>query len=101
MEYYWKAWYDDEASYTGCTQEEWDLLPSHGIMQVKEFRPNTSNLIHHGLDYFWFEDGKIISTNRVENYAIRIQGVKSVKIGRWVNNHVYENAVKEGTSPSS
>ena len=97
MEYYWKAWYDDEVFYIGSTQEDWDKIPTHGIIQVKEYRPDESDLIHHGLDYFWFENGQIISTNKLENYAMRIQGVKSVKIGRWAHNYIYEQAVKEGT----
>ena len=96
MEYYWKVWYDDDISYTGSTQKDWDPLPTHGIVQAKEYRPGESDLIHHGLDYFWFENGQIISTNQLENYAMRIQGVKSVKIGRWANNYIYEKAVKEG-----
>ena len=99
--YSWKVWYDDGTSFIGSTEEEWIVLPTHGIIQAKEFRPNTSDLIHQGLDYYFFEDGQIISTNDIALYAIRPQGVKSVKVGRWCNNYIYEQAVKEGNKSNN
>lgn len=94
--YYWKIWYDDGSSIVGETEEDWNLYPIHGIIMAKEFRPDISDLIHQGLDYYFFEDSQIISTNDIVLYAIRPQGVKNVKVGRWCNNYIYEQAVKEG-----
>ena len=97
--YYWKIWYDDGTSFTGVTEEDWNSFSTHGIIQAKEFnRPDKPNLIHHGLNYYFFEGGQIISTNDIALYIIRSQGVKSVKIGRWANNYIWDKAVEEGMS---
>lgn len=95
--YYWQAWFDGGTDFVGVTEEDFAALPTHGIIQAKEFRPGISDLVHHGLSYFFFEGGQIISTNDLSLYAVRPQGVKNVKVGRWCNNHVYEAAVKEAT----
>ncbi|MHA1951133.1 MAG: hypothetical protein ACW99G_23070 [Candidatus Thorarchaeota archaeon] len=89
----WKIWYDDENSYTGETTRDWDALPKHGVIYVKE-----GGLIHMGLDYYFMEeDGSIKSCNRmdIDRYLERDQGIKHVKFGRWADNYVWEKVSKE------
>ena len=95
MNYKWKIWYDDGTSHTGTTEDEWNVFVRDGILIVKEY--GGCNIIHMGMDYYWFENGSIKSCNPkdLHGYLRRPEGLKNMKFGRWTDNKVWEKVHKE------
>ncbi len=96
----WRIWYDDDSYFSGTTEKEWDSLPRHGVLIVRQKEPN-GWIVHMGLDYYWLEYDTIKSCNRndIDRYLERACGIRCVKFGRWANNHVWERVHKESKKP--
>lgn len=90
----WKIWYDNGKSYKGKTEKEWNDLAKHGVLIIVEEKEDAGKkytLKHQGLDYYWFEDGQILSCSRsdLDRYLERDKGVSSMKFGRWANDYTW------------
>jgi hypothetical protein len=97
----WKVWFDNGTCSTGKTKEEWEALPRHGVLIVKEFFEDETSMYHMGLDYYFYEEGCIKSCNRndIDRYLERPQGLQCVKFGRWGDTYTWEAAKKEARKP--
>ena len=90
----WRIWYDDGACHDGASAAEWDALPRHGVLIVKEI---TAGRVHMGLEYYWCEDGEIRSCGRpdLDRYLERPRGLARVKFGRWAPERIWQAAHDE------
>lgn len=89
----WAVRFDDDSEeHHGCSVEDWNNLPKHGVLWVREFEP--VSLIHMGLDYYWWEGGTVKSCSRpdIDRYLERTDGIRNVKFGRWADQYIWETA---------
>ncbi len=93
----WRIWYDDGSVHEGASAAEWDALPRHGLLIVKETGRGGGDLVHMGLDYYWLEDGAVRSCQRadLDRYLERPRGLARVKFGRWARDDVWQKAHDE------
>ncbi len=93
----WRIWFDNGTCSAGADEKDWEALPRHGVLIVKEFFEDDKALIHMGLDYYFYEEGGIKSCSRmdIDRYLERPQGLRCVKFGRWGDNYTWENARKQ------
>lgn len=92
------VWYDTgEFRVIQNTREEWDRLPSQGVMIVKGPTSSPEHRLHRSMDYYWWEDSKVMSCRRVDldRYLERSVGVCSCKFGRWGKTEVFSQALKQ------
>lgn len=95
MEYRWRIWFDDRSSIAGCCEKNWNEAPRDGILIVREYGDHP--LVHMGMDYYWFENGRVKSCNPkdLHGYLRRPEGLRNVKFGRWADDDIWKKARNE------
>lgn len=67
------------------------------MLIVKEMERQPNNLVHMGMDYYFFEQCQVKSCNRkdIDRYLRRPAGLRNVKFGRWASDEIWERAHNE------